>query len=215
MTIQTIQFFDQTLRLHPYKAIFWQEEKTLLVADVHLGKAQHFRRRGIPVPQGVSDANWDRLISLLLDFQPRRLIFLGDLFHSEYNQEWEELKQLIQQFEHISFELVLGNHDILHESQYTSANLKVHPEPYELAPFLLSHHPMEAIPAECYNLAGHIHPCVYLSGQGRQRTRLACFYFGEEQGILPAFGTFTGMGTIRVKEGEKVYVIADDAVLEV
>ena len=82
-------------------------------------------------------------------------------------------------------------------------------------PFLLSHHPMKEVPEGQYNLAGHIHPCVYLSGQGRQRTRLACFYFGEQQGILPAFGTFTGMASLQVKRGEQVYVIAENSVIEV
>lgn len=215
MNPKRIKFQGQNFHLHPLKAIFWEEESVLLIADLHLGKAAHFRKSGIPVPQGVSDANWDKLISLLIDFQPERVLLLGDLFHSAYNAEWEDFKQIIYQFEAVSFELVLGNHDILDVSQYAAAALIVHNEPYTLGPFLLSHHPMEAIPSGYYNLAGHIHPAVRLSGQGRQGYRLACFYFGESQGILPAFGTFTGMATLQAKKGDRVYVIADDEVLEV
>ena len=74
---------------------------------------------------------------------------------------------------------------------------------------------MEVIPAEKYNLAGHIHPCVRLRGAGRQRLRLPCFYFGDRQGILPAFGTFTGLGDVEVQNGDRVFVIADDRVVEV
>lgn len=205
----------ETLLLHPFKAAYWPAEGALLLADLHLGKAAHFRREGLPVPAHVSHVNWDRLISLLLDLQPRRVVFLGDLFHSDYNQEWEEFCQLMAQFSSVRFELVLGNHDILPEGHYRQANLEVYTDGLELPPFLLTHHPLEEVPASFYNLAGHIHPCVYLRGNGRQRARLACFYFGKDQGILPAFGAFTGMGKVWPKAGDQVFVIAGDEVLDV
>ncbi|MCB0595850.1 MAG: ligase-associated DNA damage response endonuclease PdeM [Lewinellaceae bacterium] len=205
----------EALLLHPFKAIYWEAEEALLLADLHLGKAAHFRREGLPVPSDVSQANWDRLISLLLDFQPQRVLFLGDLFHSDYNQEWEEFCRLMGQFSAVRFELILGNHDILPEGHYQQANLEVYREGLELPPFVLTHHPLEEVPAPFYNLAGHIHPCVHLKGNGRQRARLACFYFGEHQGVLPAFGAFTGMGKVRPKAGDQVFVIAGDEVLEV
>ena len=85
----------QTFHLHPLKAIYWEEQGALLIADLHLGKTRHFRREGFPVPQGAGDANYDKLINLFLHFEPKRVIYLGDLFHSDYNQEWEELIDLM------------------------------------------------------------------------------------------------------------------------
>ena len=205
----------EALLLHPFKAIYWEAEEALLLADLHLGKAAHFRREGLPVPSDVSQANWDRLISLLLDFQPRRVLFLGDLFHSDYNREWEELCQLMEQFSPTRFELILGNHDILPPGHYQKANLAVHREGLQIPPFFLTHHPLEETPGPLYNLAGHVHPCVHLRGNGRQRARLACFYFGKEQGILPAFGAFTGMGKVQPRAGDQVFVITGEKVLEV
>ncbi len=205
----------ETLWLHPFKAAFWERGKALLLADLHLGKAAHFRREGIPVPSDVSNANWDRLLSLLLDFQPERVLLLGDLFHSDYNREWEGLSQLTAQFKDVSFELVPGNHDILPERHYAEARLLLHGETLELGPFLFSHHPQDLIPESLYNLAGHVHPCVFLRGNGRQRARLACFYFGERQGILPAFGAFTGMAKVLPRAGEQVFVLTDDVVVAV
>ena len=213
MTRATIQ--GQTFILHPFKGIFWEEEQCMLIADLHLGKAAHFRKAGIPVPPGVSDANWDRLISLLFDFKPGRVLFLGDLFHSVYNQSCEDFEQIIHQFSQISFELVKGNHDILQDRFYESANLKVYENSYRLGPFLFTHHPLDEVPSGQYNLAGHIHPSVRLMGQARQTLRLPCFYFGANKGILPAFGAFTGMATIRPKKGDEIYVIAQDEVLRV
>ena len=204
-----------TLLLHPFKAAYWPAQEVLFLADLHLGKAAHFRREGLPVPIHVSHTNWDRLISLLLDLRPRRVLFLGDLFHSDYNQEWEEFCQLMEQFSLVRFELILGNHDILPEGYYRQANLEVYPDGLQLPPFLLTHHPLEVVPPPFYNLAGHIHPCVHLQGNGKQRARLTCFYFGKNQGVLPAFGAFTGMGKVRPEAGDQVFVIAGDEVLEV
>jgi hypothetical protein len=43
----------------------------------------------------------------------------------------------------------------------------------------------------------------------------SCFYFGKKQGLLPAFGVFTGLGEVQCLEGDRVFVVAEDAVLEV
>ena len=41
-------------------------------------------------------------------------------------------------------------------------------------------------------LAGHLHPVCHLSGPARDAMRLPCFVSEPGQGILPAFGAFTG-----------------------
>ena len=206
---------SQRLHLHPFKAIFWEDQSILFLADLHLGKTAHFRKAGIAVPKGVADANWDRLMSLLLDYQPKRVIFLGDLFHSDYNQACEEMVSLIDQFNMISFELVMGNHDVLDESYYRVNGLKKYEPPLVLEPFVLSHYPMDPPPEGLLNLAGHIHPSVRLFGTARQRLRLPCFYFGNEQALLPAFGGFTGTATIQPGKSDQVFVIVEDQVIEV
>jgi len=193
--------------------MYWMREKALLISDLHLGKATHFRNHGIPVPHAAGDANWDRLISLLLDFQPQRVLFLGDLFHSDVNSEWTDFCSLTRQFSNLSFELIPGNHDILPVEHYTQARLLLHPPVLEMVPFLLSHLPLETIPGHRYNLCGHLHPGVCLRGAGRQTMRLPCFYFADNQGILPAFGAFTGIAEVEVKPGDRVFVIAEESVL--
>lgn len=215
--ILSIELAGQHLRLHPFRAAFWEEAHALLLADLHLGKTQHFRRAGIAVPTAVADANIDKLISLLLDFSPRRVLFLGDLFHSEYNRQWSAFSELTHQFADVDFELVVGNHDILDPAWYEEAGLIVHPKEFHLGPFRFSHHPLKEPEAGKggYNLAGHIHPSVRLLGPGRQRLKLPCFYFGEQQGLLPAFGEFTGTAVLEVSAGDRVYVVAGDEVVAV
>src|SRR5207253_10548069 len=80
---------DQTLKLLPEKAIFWQEEKLLFMADVHLGKVNHFRKSGIAVPTKLVHDEIDRLSRLIDSYEPDSLCVLGDLFHSHRNKEWE------------------------------------------------------------------------------------------------------------------------------
>jgi DNA ligase-associated metallophosphoesterase len=215
MEIIETNIAGEPLQLHPLRAMYWQREKMLLVSDLHLGKATHFRKGGIAVPKALREVNWDKLASLLLDFQPERVLFLGDLFHSELNAEWDDFCQLTAQFSKVQFELVPGNHDILFAQHYEEARLMVHPTVLEIAPFLFSHHPLSDIPNHCYNLCGHIHPSVCLRGNGRQMLRLPCFYFSENQGILPAFGAFTGTAEVEVRNGDRVFVIAEDKIWKV
>jgi DNA ligase-associated metallophosphoesterase len=207
--------FSEELELLKEKAIFWRSERILLIADVHLGKINHFRKAGIPVPTKANEKNMEVLLSLIQSVKPQRVIFLGDLFHSHYNEEWESTRTLIKSFPEISFELVVGNHDILSEVQYERSNLKLHRDTLIKSPFVLSHHPLETIPDHQYNLAGHIHPAIQLVGKGRQEVTLPCFYFGERQGILPAFGSFTGFARIRPKKNDQIYALVENSIVKV
>jgi uncharacterized protein len=209
-----IEILDERIELFPQKALFWKNQNILLLADLHLGKINHFRKSGIAVPQKANDHNIETLMELISLTKPHRIILLGDLFHSHYNPEWEVFGELVKHFSHISFELVLGNHDIMSERQYERKGIRVYDE-LVIGPFLLTHHPMDEIPEHVYNISGHIHPGVNLRGKGRQSVTLPCFYFGDRQAYLPAFGSFTGLARIAPKKQDKVFVVADNKVLSV
>jgi len=214
--MQQFYLSGQSFLLHPFKGMLWEKTATLFVADLHLGKATHFRKAGIPVPKEVRQSNFDKFTALLLDLNPKRVIILGDLFHSECNTAWEDFTFITKQFSEISFELVVGNHDIMDETQYAYAKMAIHPEPYEVAPFILTHHPLESddIPEDLFNLCGHIHPAVYLHGVAKQGMKLPCFHFAEKQGVLPAFGEFTGTALMRTKKKDQVFVVSGEKVIE-
>lgn len=201
----------QRLTLIPEKGIFWEEKKYLILADLHLGKAGHFRKSGIPISDLIHSKDILILDKLITKFKPEQVIFLGDLFHSDHNQGWEVFKRWIRSKEPLQFKLVLGNHDVLDESSYRIPNLEVM-EKLSLHPFELTHIPEKT---QLYNLAGHIHPAVRLTGKGRQSLRLPCYYFGLRNGLLPAFGNFTGTAKINIQKSDAVYAIADDKVVRV
>lgn len=209
-----VSFQNESLILLPEKAIYCPDYSTLLIADLHLGKANHFRKSGIPVPQNTNKSNLDRLILLIQKHAPDRVIFLGDLFHSHYNIEVEEFKNVLDSFAEISFELVQGNHDIMSPYQYEKLKIKVHKDQLNLGTFVLTHEPLEE-EHQNYNLAGHIHPSVRLKGRGRQQLKFPCFYFGEHRGLLPAFGEFTGTHSLKPKPKDKIFIIVNDEVISV
>ena len=205
----------QHLFLLPEKAIFWKEEKTLLLSDLHLGKAGHFRKAGIPIPAKVHLHDLERLGGLIHKFAPKKVIFLGDLFHSELNNEWWEFLLWLEQFSEIRFILIKGNHDILAQEVYKANNLEVAEKELAISPFLLTHEPLteENTKEGLYTISGHIHPAVSLHGAGLQQISLACFYFGLHYALLPAFGKFTGFCKIKPKLGEAVFGITENNVL--
>ena len=73
---------DADVRLLPGRAALVAATRTLLVADLHLGKAATFRRAGIPVPEGSAGRDLDRLTRLVADTRATRVIVVGDLLHS-------------------------------------------------------------------------------------------------------------------------------------
>ena len=205
----------QRLWLLPQKAIYWQKRKTLLVADLHIGKSGHFRKNGIAVPKQVNQSNLNQLSELIDSVNTEHLIILGDLFHSDINNEWQQFVEWRKNYNKLQVSLVIGNHDILEKENYHAGYLNIFKK-MSMGPFLLVHdingiddHSL----IDDYILSGHIHPAVQLKGRGRQSMKLPCFYFGQSYGILPAFGGFTGTHVIEPKSDDRVYLIADSKIL--
>src|SRR6201996_4938333 len=130
----------QDLILLPQKAIYWQQEKSLIVADVHLGKVGHFRKAGIAVPRDMEQSDLAILSDLIFQYKPERIIFLGDLFHSDMNADWDWFILWRSQFSKLEIILIRGNHYIIDDSHYDKLNIRLEHE-LLVGPFLMLHHP--------------------------------------------------------------------------
>ncbi len=208
---QVTTILGNTFTLHPCGVVYWEEKDLLLIADVHLGKVSHFRKYGSAVPQQAILANFKQLDKAVNAFKPSVICFLGDLFHSYLNGEWKLFEDWVRSRPE-KILLVAGNHDILSPGLYQTLNIAIHPE-IVLGRFLLTHHPEER--EGFFNFSGHIHPGIKLSGKGRQILKLSCFFKSENQLILPAFGTFTGNYYLKPKEGNAVFAITKNEVIQV
>lgn len=206
---------QQQLWLSADRCIFWEEEKVLIVSDLHFGKTGHFRKSGIAVPQSVYKKDLQRLFSQVQYFQPRQLIVVGDLFHSRENKELELFLKWRRDFPHLEIRLVRGNHDILHQSWYSQADIHVSEEELAIGHFRFRHD-KETVSqtATQYLFSGHIHPGVRISGMGRQSLRLPCFYFARHFCVLPAFSAFTGTYLMDPDEGENIFAIVDNKIVQ-
>jgi DNA ligase-associated metallophosphoesterase len=202
-------YAHQEFVMHPSGSLYWPSRKTLLIADVHFGKVEHFRKNGSALPSQVGLENFRKLNQILDEFQPEELIFLGDLFHSTQNKDWDRFTAWVNT-QSVKMTLIVGNHDIIPQYRFEDLGLFVAPF-LKLGSLLLTHHP--EIREGFYNICGHIHPGYRLRGEGRQQLKLSCFYKKKSQLILPAFGAFTGHYLIEPEEGEDVFVLAEDEVL--
>ncbi|WP_077350272.1 ligase-associated DNA damage response endonuclease PdeM [Algoriphagus sp. A40] len=209
------EFEGVLLSLLKEKAVWIKSLNTLLIADLHFGKAAHFRKSGIPIPEPVHDFDLLRLQRLHEEFRPVHTYFLGDLFHSDWNDQWEILNQFLGQFIGTEFHLVKGNHDVLSFSAYQQSVLRIHEKPLTIGRFVLSHEPMESVPDGMLNICGHIHPGVRLVGKAKQSLRLPCFFQSKSQLLLPAFGNFTGLALVRPKDQDKVWAITEEKIIPV
>ncbi|MFM1932687.1 MAG: ligase-associated damage response endonuclease PdeM [Bacteroidota bacterium] len=212
--LSTCVVAGEQLVLLAEKAIWWERESTLIITDVHVGKAAHFRKNGIALPKRANDDNLWRLSVLLQQWQPKTLIVLGDLVHSRLNAEWTDFVEMMRMFPSTSLILVQGNHDVLEEESWNELPMHV-VATHVQEPFLFCHDPSEITTGEGYVLSGHIHPSVRLRGGARQKLVLPCFWFGSRVGVLPSFGYFTGHYCITPAAGDEVFVVADSSVLRV
>ena len=207
----TIKIKEQNFVLHHFGVVFWEEKKMILIADVHFGKIGHFRKHGIAIPNKAFLENFNKLNEILNFFEPEKIVFLGDLFHSNINIEWDFFQNWIQT---LSQEVILiqGNHDIIDHQKFEDLGIKIYNELSEDG-FVFTHYPLEN--PVLFNFCGHIHPSVQLKGFGKQFLKLPCFFQKPNQMILPAFGEFTGTYTLFPTEKDKVFAITKEKVVEV
>jgi DNA ligase-associated metallophosphoesterase len=202
---------NQKFVLHQSGAVFWEEKKMLLISDVHLGKVTHFRKHGIGIPNEAIFENFNRLKKVLELFDSETIVFLGDLFHSKINTEWDFFVDWIKEHSQ-KIILVEGNHDIISKGNYEDVNIEIYNE-LIIDGFLLTHHPTEK--EGFFNFCGHIHPAIQLRGLGRQFLSLPCFFRKPNQLIFPAFGEFTGNSYMTPTENDKAYAITREGVIEI
>jgi uncharacterized protein len=215
LTPLSIQIAGETLLLHPLKAVYWPREQMLIVCDVHVGKIGHFRQNGIPLPTLTAKNNYWNLTILFETFKPTQFLVIGDLTHSRVNSEWHDFVDYLDQYPDLKKRLVLGNHDAMETAEFVHLGFAMTHE-ISLDPFTFVHSP----PAKhhqqdgTYYLSGHIHPGIKLVGKGKSSLIIPCFYFGENQGILPAFGAFTGYVPIKPGKKDRIIGITTDSLVD-
>ena len=199
---------DQPLQLLGAMAAWDPQRRALLVADLHLGKAETFQAHGIPLPSDGDGETLNGLLELAHQLEPKQVVVLGDLIHSRLGLTGELRAKLAALPELLGcpLRLIGGNH----EQGSWIEGLPQEPS-QALGPWWLSHIPEPR--AGMLNLCGHLHP-VAVVGRGADRLRLPCFSYCEtsERLALPAYGRLTGGHPC--SPGERIWLVAEGAIVD-
>jgi DNA ligase-associated metallophosphoesterase len=216
----SIRLNEHELHLLPGRAAWRPSSRTLYIADIHVGKASAFARGGIPLNHTVLErgttADLARLTALITATDAARLVILGDLLHAPAGRDPRTLGLLADwRHAHASVEVILvrGNHDQAAGDPPCEAGITCIDAPSNDNGIQLLHHPLP-VPLGVPTLAGHLHPAVRLATAG-DAARRPCYWLSANQLVLPAFGGFTGAGGITPRPGDRVFVQADNELVEV
>jgi DNA ligase-associated metallophosphoesterase len=204
------------------RALHWPARHRLLVADLHLGKGDVFRRAGIAVPRGGTAQDLARLDALLVATGARELWVLGDLVHgpvpdAPWRMQWGAWRE---RHARLRVAVVAGNHDrALGPGTAAAARLGVELLPAVLrdGPFELRHAPPHADADRGDDgrgngivLCGHLHPVFALPGMAR---RWPGFWQRPGMLVLPAFSAFTGGWRVDLAPGERALLCVEGSVI--
>ena len=200
---------DETLRFLPQRALWREAGRQLMVADLHLGKAEAFQAHGIPLPSDGDRGTLNPLLDLCHQWEPRQLLLLGDLIHAREGLTPALRQTLLHLHELCACEVVLigGNHD----RHSWIEGLPQQPS-RQLGSLWLSHIPERSLAPGLLNICGHLHPMTRLRSRA-DRLRLPCFAFDPtaERLVLPAFGQLTGGHDCG--DGYAQWLVADGAIV--
>jgi putative SbcD/Mre11-related phosphoesterase len=189
-------------------ALWLKKEKTLVIADLHLGFEENLHRQGVLVPWFQFKEIKKRLEKIFSKTKPEKIIINGDLKHefgSIPQQEWDEVKGIIDFLQKNSKELILvkGNHDkILGPiANYKKVKLK---DSVTIRDTIIMHgHELSKIPEKIKTIIiAHEHPALGLT-DGTTTELYKCFlkgtYAGKTLIVQPSFCLATE-GTDVLKE---------------
>jgi DNA ligase-associated metallophosphoesterase len=209
----------ERLVLLPQLAAWMPARRTLLAADLHLGKAEVLRGKGAAVPQRVLRGLMDETMGRLSDAVAvvegfgggggvERIVIAGDLIHApcgvteDVKECWEGWMR-VQKHAGRLVVCVRGNHDRELE-RLCGKDVDV-VERIEEDGVVLTHDPREVVEGKTV-IGGHLHP-AFVVGPVRSGMKLPAFVAGPERVVLPAFTRFATGAAIEVGEQERVYVV--------
>jgi DNA ligase-associated metallophosphoesterase len=209
-----ILFAGQAMWLLPSRAIYWPASASIVIADLHLGKAASFRMHGIPVPAGSTTRDLSRISAILQETGARRLVILGDFLHARAGRQPEVLEEMSRwraKHEKLDILLIPGNHDRSAGHVLDDWRMQEVEEPYLDHGLALMHDPATVTSAP--SLAGHIHPVTSLRDFDGSSVNIPSFIQDGSQLVLPAFGTFTGGYKVAHAEGRRAFLVMSGRVI--
>jgi DNA ligase-associated metallophosphoesterase len=169
-------------------ALWWADERLLIVADLHLEKGSSFARRGQLLPPYDTRETLARLARLIERFTPATVVALGDSFHDvdgPVRMATGDRGVLARLQLGRTWIWIAGNHD----ATAPEALAGDYVDQLAIGRLVFRHEPARATAVG--EIAGHLHPAARVWARGRS-VRRRCFIGDGERLILPAFGAYAG-----------------------
>ncbi len=169
-------------------ALYWEEEDTLLVADLHFEKGAAFAALGMLLPPYDTRTTLERLAKVIGAVDPLRVVALGDSFHRSHSAERlvaDDLDLLLKLQQDREWYWICGNHDPHLPASIGGTVCAT----LTIRGVTLRHEPSAAQPAR--EIAGHLHPVARIACRGAA-IRRRCFATDGHRLVMPAFGAYAG-----------------------
>ncbi len=170
-------------------------DKSLIIADLHLGYEEYLNRRGIMVPKFQYEKIVTRLDNIKSISGAREIIINGDLKHEFGRVSYQENKEIISLLDYLEdifkkVTLIKGNHDPI--LPYITENWRVEVfDELRVMDILLTHgHKIPPLDDANAVIIGHEHPCIGLRS-GERVEKIKCFLKGDFRDraliVMPSF----------------------------
>lgn len=203
---------NEEFTLTNQRAAYWQNDKSLILSDLHIGKTAHFRKNGIALANHIMKNDLERLSILIEYFQPEKFIVVGDLLHAGDNSEVDEFCEWRNQYPDLEFHLIEGNHDKISKKLESKLCLNFKEKILEKDNFIFIHDFEKK--QEKFQITGHIHP-GFMIRSSVKNIKLPCFVVSDNQLLLPAFSEFTGLDIKNLPKKGRFYVFTDSEIYEI
>jgi DNA ligase-associated metallophosphoesterase len=169
-------------------ALYWEDERTLMVADLHLEKGAAFAALGMLLPPYDTRATLDRLTKVIDAVRPLRVVALGDSFHRADSAAYlpsDDLAILLDLQQGREWFWICGNHDPHLPASIGGTVCAT----LTIRGLTLRHEPSPA--PSSWEIAGHLHPVARIARRGTV-IRRRCFATDGNRLVMPAFGAYAG-----------------------
>ncbi|MBC7582803.1 ligase-associated DNA damage response endonuclease PdeM [Tardiphaga sp. vice352] len=195
----TVSIAGVTLHADLSGALYWEEQRLLVVSDLHLEKGSSYAMRGVLLPPYDTIATLGRLGAVIARHDPRTVIALGDSFHDRHAHDRltlanREVVAALQKGR--DWVWIAGNHDPALSSDIGG----IVTDEVAIGPITFRHEPTGAQG----EIAGHLHPKARVTTRGRSMER-RCFASDGLRAVMPAFGAYTGGLNIRDAAFAKIF----------
>jgi DNA ligase-associated metallophosphoesterase len=203
--------------LLPERALFLRAARALVVADLHVGKSESYRRFGVPSADGIDEETLVRLGRAAMRVGAKVIVVVGDLTHHADGIAEREM-ELFREFRErcaLPIRLVEGNHDRGARTLPPEWMIDRVGERFELGGVRFRHEPSAGEGGDGgWTVHGHLHPMLAIARGARSVEAPAFVVDRARRGVvLPAFSKFSRGVRFDGRGGEELYAIAEGAVV--